>query len=97
MGPCCEQTHAAFEVGLSLDHGRGVYRGWSDVDGSSQLRLCHTCILDAMSAVVRVHHKTNPIDTGPKGAASHVGLTGPVSVTGKIHFVKFLYIWGEQK
>ena len=49
MGPCCEQTHAAFEVGLSLDQGQGVYSGWSDVDGSSQLRLCHTCIIDVMS------------------------------------------------
>ena len=26
----------------------GVYSGWSDVDGSSQLRLCHTCIIDVM-------------------------------------------------
>ena len=48
VGPCCEQTHAAFEVGLSLDQGQGVYSGWSDVDGSSQLRLCHTCIIDVM-------------------------------------------------
>ena len=48
MGPCCEQTRAAFEVGLSLDQGQGVYSGWSDVDGSSQLRLCHTCIVDVM-------------------------------------------------
>ena len=48
MGPCCEQTHAAFEVGLSLDQGQGVYSGWSGVVGSSQLRLCHTCILDVM-------------------------------------------------
>ena len=48
MGPCCEQTHAAFEVGLSLDQGQGVYSGWPDVDGSSQLRLCHTCIIDVM-------------------------------------------------
>ena len=48
VGPCCEQTHAAFEVGLSLDQGQGVYSGWSDVDGSSQLRLSHTCIIDAM-------------------------------------------------
>ena len=31
MGPCCEQTHAAFEVGLNLDQGQGVYSGWSDV------------------------------------------------------------------
>ena len=48
MGPCCEQTHAAFEVGLSLDQGQGVYSGWSDVVVSSQLRLCHTCIIDVM-------------------------------------------------
>ena len=48
MGPCCEQTHAAFEVGLSLDHGQGISSGWSDIDGSSQLRLCHTCIIDVM-------------------------------------------------
>ena len=47
-GPCCEQTHAAFEVGLSLDHSQGVYSGWSDVVISSQLRLCHTCIIDVM-------------------------------------------------
>ena len=37
--------HAAFEVGLSLDQGQGIYSGWSDVVGSSQLRLCHTCML----------------------------------------------------
>ena len=49
MGPCCEQTHAPFEVGLSLDQGQGVYSGWSGVDGSSHLRLCHTCIIDVMS------------------------------------------------
>ena len=48
MGPCCEQTHAAFEVGLSLDQGQGVYNWWAGVDGSSQLRLCHTCIIDVM-------------------------------------------------
>ena len=48
MGPWCEQTHAAFEVGLSLDHGQGISSGWSDIDGSSQLRLCHTCIIDVM-------------------------------------------------
>ena len=44
VGPCCEQTRAAFEVGLSLDQGQGVYSGWSEVVGSSQPRLCHTCI-----------------------------------------------------
>ena len=49
VGPCCEQTNAAFEVGLSLDQGQGVYSGWSDVVGSSQLRLCHMCILHVMS------------------------------------------------
>ena len=48
VGPCCEQAHAAFEVGLSLDQGQGVYSGWSDVVVSSQLRLCHTCIIDVM-------------------------------------------------
>ena len=48
VGPCCEQTHAAFELGLSLDQGQGVYSGWSDVVVSSQLRLCHTCIIDVM-------------------------------------------------
>ena len=48
VGPCCEQTHAAFEVGLSIDLGQGVYSGWSDVVVSSQLRLCHTCIIDVM-------------------------------------------------
>ena len=41
-------THAAFEVGLSLDQGQGVYSGRSDVVGSSQVRLCHTCIIDVM-------------------------------------------------
>ena len=51
MGPCCEQTHAPFEVGLSLDHGQGVYSGWSDVVVSSQLRLCHTCIIDVMRLI----------------------------------------------
>ena len=49
VGPCCEQTHAAFEVGLSLDQGQGVYSGWSDVVVSSHARLCHTCIIDLMS------------------------------------------------
>ena len=48
VGPCCEQTHATFEVGLSLDHRQGVYSGWPDVVVSSQLRLCHTCIIDVM-------------------------------------------------
>ena len=48
MGPCCEQTHAAFEVGLSLGQGQGAYSGWSDVVVSSQLRLCHTCIIDVI-------------------------------------------------
>ena len=47
-GPCCEQTHAALEVGSSLDQGQGVYSGRSDVVGSSQVRLCHTCIIDVM-------------------------------------------------
>ena len=51
VGPCCEQTHATFEVGLSLDHRQGVYSGWPDVVVSSQLRLCHTCIIDVMSAL----------------------------------------------
>ena len=46
VGPYCEQTHAAFEMGLCLDQGQGVYSCWSDVGGSSQLRLCHTCIID---------------------------------------------------
>ena len=48
VGPRCEQTHAAFEVGLSLDQVQGVYSGRSDVVGSSQVRLCHTCIIDVM-------------------------------------------------
>ena len=47
-GACCEQTRAAVEVGLSLDQGQGVYSGKSDVDGSSQVRLRHTCIIDIM-------------------------------------------------
>ena len=50
-GPCCEQAHAAFEVGLSFDQRQGVYSGRSDVDGSSLVRLCHTCIIDVMIAV----------------------------------------------
>ena len=53
-GPCCEQTHAAFEVGLSPDQGQGVYSGRSDVVGSSQVRLCHTCIIDVMG-LLRCH------------------------------------------
>ena len=48
VGPCCEQTHAAFEVGLRLEEGQGVYSGWSDVVVSSQLCLCHTYIIDVM-------------------------------------------------
>ena len=53
VGPCCEQTHAAFEVGLSLDHSQGVYSRCSDVVVSSQLqlRLCHTCIVDVMAVL----------------------------------------------
>ena len=35
VGPCCEQTHAAFEVVLSLDQGQGVYSGWSVIVVSS--------------------------------------------------------------
>ena len=50
-GPCCEQTHAAFEVGLSLDQGQGVYSGRSDVVGNIQVRLCHTCIIDVMLSI----------------------------------------------
>ena len=57
-GPCCEQTHAAFEVGLSLDQGQGVYSGGSGVDGSSQVRLCHTCIIDVM-LLTRTNISTN--------------------------------------
>ena len=49
VGPCCEKTHAAFEVGLSRDQGQGVYSGWSDVVVSSQLHLCHACIIDIMN------------------------------------------------
>ena len=41
VGPCCEQTHAAFEVGLSLDQGQGVYSGWWDVTNYvSAIRVC---------------------------------------------------------
>ena len=61
MGPCCEQTHAAFEVGLSLDQGQGVYSGWSDVVVSSQLRLCHTCIIDVMLAMMETTTKGRKI------------------------------------
>ena len=52
-------AHAAFEVGLSLDQGQGVYSGWSDVVVSSQLRLCHTCIINVMTSLrVLVWSKT---------------------------------------
>ena len=54
-GPCCEQTHAALEVGLSLDQLQGVYSGRSDVVGSSQICLCHTCIIDVMIIGVNFH------------------------------------------
>ena len=65
VGSCCGQTHAAFEVGLTLDHGQGVYSGWSDVVVSSQLRLCHTCIIDVMitsysHGVTQTHHTSPP-------------------------------------
>ena len=43
------KPHAAFEVGLSRDQGQGVYSGRPNVDGSSQVRLCHTCIIDVMT------------------------------------------------
>ena len=69
VGPCCEQTHAAFEVGLSLDQGQGVYSGWSDVDASSQLRLCTTCIIGVMLRRHRTHYDVtvmnNVIKTPP--------------------------------
>ena len=58
VGTCCEQTHAAFEVGLSLDQGQGVYSGWSDVVVSSQLRLCHTCIIDVMALLILVGRRS---------------------------------------
>ena len=54
-GPCCEQTQAAFEVGLSRDQGPGIYSWWADVDGSSQVRLCHTCIIDVMHSDEHKH------------------------------------------
>ena len=57
VGPCCEQTHAAFEVGLSLYHGQGVYSGWSDVVVSSQLHLCHTSIIDVMGMHMRSYFR----------------------------------------
>ena len=63
MGPCCEQTHAAFEVGLSLDMGQGFYSGWPGVDCSSQLRLCHTCIIDVMQG----SWSQNEAHLGPTG------------------------------
>ena len=56
MGPCCEQTHAAFEVELNLDQVQGVYSGSSDVVVSSQLRLCHACIIDVMDRTCRLYH-----------------------------------------
>ena len=48
-GSCCKQTHAAFEVGLSLDQGQGVYSHRSEVDDSSQVPLCHKCIIVVMT------------------------------------------------
>ena len=39
-------------MGLNLDQGQGVYSGRSDVVGSSQVRLCHTCIIDVMDTCV---------------------------------------------
>ena len=54
-------TYAAFEVGLSLDQGQGVYSGWSDVlFVSSQLRLCNTCIVDVMSSNGNIFRVTGP-------------------------------------
>ena len=73
-GPCCEQTQAAFEVGLSLDQGQGVYSGWSDVVGSSQLRLCHTCIIDVMCCL----HGNKPLHE-PMMIKTYV-ITGPQRV-----------------
>ena len=60
VGPCCEQTHAAFEVGLSLDLRLCVYSGWSDVDGSRQLRLCHTCIINVMVMFTKLYTLLRP-------------------------------------
>ena len=34
--------------------GQGVYSGRSDVVGSSQVRLCHTCIIDVMPAHMNI-------------------------------------------
>ena len=65
MDPCCEQTHAAFEVGLSLDQGQGVYSGRSDVVGSSQVRLCHTCIIDVMDTWTCSDTQTKSLCTIP--------------------------------
>ena len=65
VGPRCEEMHAAFEVGLSPDQGQGVYNGWSDVDGSNQLRLCHTCIIDVMACNMRYETADANYDIAP--------------------------------
>ena len=46
--------------GINLDQGQGVYSGRSDVVGSSQVRLCHACIIDVMKCwlsyiTVKIH------------------------------------------
>ena len=67
-GPWYEQIHAAFEVWLSLDQGQGVYSDWTDVDGSSQLRLCHMCIIDVLLKCV------------PLGLIDNMSLSEPMIV-----------------
>ena len=56
------KAFAAFEVGLNLDQGQGVYSGWADVDGSSQLRLCHKRIIDVMGSLVQIMSWCRPGD-----------------------------------
>ena len=55
-------------MGLSLDQAQGVYSGWPDVDGSSQLRLCHTCIINVM--LVRGGSADATLGSWPSGEAA---------------------------
>ena len=42
--------------GIKSWPGQGVYSGWSDVVVSSQLRLCHMCIIDVMQYILHNTH-----------------------------------------
>ena len=52
VGPCCEQTHAAFEVRMKSWPGAGCLGGYC------HLRLCHTCIIDVVWTHVRTYVHT---------------------------------------